>query len=59
MNISDTTIYVSFGSTASITKIPVFQYGTLPIAVNGVNYTGAVNAIHASSGNKAVFIQWC
>jgi hypothetical protein len=59
MNISDTTIYVSFGATATTSKIPVFQYGTLPISVNGVNYTGAVNAIHAGTGSKSVFIQWC
>jgi len=59
INLSDTTIYVSFGATATASKIPVFQYGTLPISVNGVNYTGAVNAIHGGTGNKGVLIQWC
>jgi hypothetical protein len=59
INLSDTTIYVSFGSTATTSKIPVFQYGTLPLSCNGINYTGAVNAIHAGTGSKGVLIQWC
>lgn len=59
INLSDTTIYVSFGATATALKIPVFQYGTLPISINGVNYTGAVNAVHTSTGDKGILIQWC
>jgi hypothetical protein len=59
MNISDTLIYISFGATATTSKIPVYPQGTLALKCGDKVYTGAVNAIHASSGNKAVFIQWC
>lgn len=58
-NISDTTIYISFGSTATTNKIPVSPGGFLTFNCAGINYTGAINAIHAATGTKTVFIQWC
>lgn len=59
LNLSDETIWVSFGGTASNTKIPIFQYGSLPFSCGGVNYTGAINVRHYGTGTKSIFIQWC
>lgn len=57
-NVSDTTVWLSLGGTAT-TAAPTSKLtpnGTFGLTIGGVVYTGAVNAIHGGSGTKNVTI---
>lgn len=57
VNESDTDIYVSFGSTATTAKQKIrANGGSLSFTVGGIIFQGNVNAIHAGTGSKALYV---
>lgn len=57
VNESDTDIHVSFGSTATTAKQKVIANGgSLSFTVGGIVFQGNVNAIHAGTGSKALYV---
>lgn len=52
-NLSDTDLYLSLGNTAVVAQLCPLSIGSQVVITN---YIGAINAIHAASGNKSVAI---
>lgn len=55
VNDSDTTIYLSFGGTATLNQGIRLNANGGTLTINASNlYTGAITGIHGGTGNKAV-----
>lgn len=56
-NISDTDMYISWGSTATTTtKTKLFSGASMPLQITNLVYTGAIYAIHGGTGTKTLVI---